>query len=190
MSFVEREDVMRLMEKLATAIVKSVTPEKRLIAEPFPRIRYQDALEQYGTDRPDIRFDLRSIDVSDIAGRCAFPVFVENVKAGKKVKCMRVPGVAGALSGTQLRKVARDLENMARRQGAKGLAYITIPTDPEGELRGPIGKFFNVELKLELIEAMGAGGGDLLLFMSDEDADCLRGHRRAAQPLQSRYEPR
>ena len=91
MSFVEREDVMRLMEELATAIVKAVTPEKRLIAEPFRRIRYQDALEQYGTDRPDIRFDLRSIDISDIAGRCAFPVFVANVKAGKKVKCMRVP---------------------------------------------------------------------------------------------------
>ncbi|MCY3917791.1 MAG: aspartate--tRNA ligase [Chloroflexi bacterium] len=189
MSFVEREDVMRLMEKLATAIVKSVTPEKRLIAEPLPRIRYQDALEQYGTDRPDIRFDLRSIDISDIAGRCAFPVFVENVKAGKKVKCMRVPEVAGALSGTQLRKVARDLENMARRQGAKGLAYITIPTEPEDELRGPIGKFFNVELKLELIEAVGAQGGDLLLFMSDEDeivyavTDALRNHFKADMDL-------
>jgi len=189
MSFVEREDVMRLMEELATAIVKSVTPEKRLIAEPFPRIRYQDALEQYGTDRPDIRFDLRSIDISEIAGRCAFPVFVGNVKAGKKVKCMRVPGVAGALSGTQLRRVARDLENMARRQGAKGLAYITVPTDPAGELRGPIGKFFNVELKLELIEAMGAEGGDLLLFMSDEDeivyavTDTLRNHFKADMDL-------
>ncbi len=189
MSFVEREDVMRLMEKLATAIVKTVTPEKRLIAEPLPRIKYRDALEQYGTDRPDIRFDLRSIDISDIAGRCAFPVFVENVKAGKKVKCMRVPEVAGALSGTQLRRVARDLENMARRQGAKGLAYITIPTEPEGELRGPIGKFFNVELKLELIEAMGAEGGDLLLFMSDEDeivyavTDALRNHFKAEMNL-------
>ena len=189
MSFVEREDVMRLMEKLATAIVKSVTPEKNLIAEPFPRIRYQDALEQYGTDRPDIRFDLRSIDISDIAGRCAFPVFVENVKAGKKVKCMRVPGAAGALSGTQLRKVARDLENMARRQGAKGLAYITIPIEPEGPLRGPIGKFFSVELKLELIETMGAEGGDLLLFMSDKDeivyavTDALRNHFKAGLKL-------
>ena len=189
MSFVEREDVMRLMEALASAIVKNVTPEKRLIAEPFQRIRYQDALEQYGTDRPDIRFDLRSIDISDIAGRCAFPVFVENVKAGKKVKCMRIPEVAGALSGTQLRKVARDLENMARRHGAKGLAYITIPTDPEGELRGPIGKFFNVDLKLELIEAMGAVGGDLLLFMSDRDeivyavTDTLRNHFKAEMNL-------
>lgn len=185
MSFVEREDVMRLMEKLASAIVKEVTPQKRLIAEPFPRIHYRDALEQYGTDRPDIRFDLRALDISDIAGRCAFPVFVENVKAGKKVKCMRVPALAGALSGTQLRKVARDLETMARRQGAKGLAYITIPADPEGQLRGPIGKFFSVDLKLELIEAVGAEGGDLLLFMSDEDevvygvTDALRNHFKA-----------
>ena len=189
MSFVEREDVMLLMEKLATAIVKNVTPEKRLIGEPFPRILYQDALELYGTDRPDIRFDLRAIDISQIAGRSAFPVFVENVAAGKKVKCMRVPGVAGALSGTQLRKVAKDLENMARQHGAKGLAYITIPTDVEGELRGPIGKFFNVDLKLELIEAMGAEGGDLLLFMSDNAeivyavTDALRNHFKADMNL-------
>lgn len=189
MSFVQREDVMRLMEQLATAIVQQVTPQKRLIAQPFPRIRYSDALDQYGTDRPDIRFDLRAIDISHIAGRCAFPVFVANVKVGKKVKCMRVPGVAGKLSGTQLRKVARDLETMARRAGAKGLAYITIPTDPSGELKGPIGKFFNVELKLELLEAMDAQGGDLLLFMSDEAkvvhavTDALRNHFKAELDL-------
>ena len=189
MSFVEREDVMRLMEALATAIVKAITPQKRLIAEPFQRICYQDALEQYGSDRPDIRFDLRAIDISHIAGRSAFPVFVENVKAGKKVKCMRVPGVAAELSGTQLRKVAKDLENLARREGAKGLAYITIPTDPEGQLRGPIGKHFSVELKLELIETMGAEGGDLLLFMSDRAevvyavTDALRNHFKAEMDL-------
>ena len=189
MSFVEREDVMRLMERLASQIVKRLTPHKRLIAEPFPRIRYQDALEQYGTDRPDIRFDLRAVDISSIAGRCAFPVFVANVKAGKKVKCMRVPGVAGELSGTQLRKVTRELENMARKAGAKGLAYITVPTEPEGQLRGPIGKFFSVELKLELLDAMGAQPGDLLLFMSDADAivqavtDALRNHFKAQLDL-------
>ena len=189
MSFVEREDVMRLMERLATEIVQQVTPRKRLIAQPFPRISYSDAMDQYGTDRPDIRFDLRAIDISHIAGRCAFPVFAANVKAGKRVKCMRVPEVAGKLSGTQLRKVARDLETMARRAGAKGLAYITIPTDPAGELKGPIGKFFSVELKLELLEAMDAQGGDLLLFMSDEAqivhavTDALRNHFKAGLDL-------
>jgi len=184
MSFVAREDVMALMERLAIEIVKAVTPDKRLIAEPFPRIRYKDALEQYGTDRPDIRFDLRAIDISHIAGRSAFPVFVDNVQAGKAVKCMRVPGKAAALSGTQLRKVGKDLENMARRAGAKGLAYITVPTEETGELKGPIGKFFSVELKLELLERVGAEGGDLLLFMSDEPqivyavTDALRNHFR------------
>ena len=189
MSFVEREDIMQLMEELATAIAKEITPQKRLIAEPFQRICHHDAFEQYGTDRPDIRFDLRAIDISQIAGRSAFPVFVENVKAGKKVKCMRVPGVAAELSGTQLRKVAKDLENLARQAGAKGLAYITIPIDPEGQLRGPIGKHFSVELKLELIEAMGAEGGDLLLFMSDKAdvvyavTDALRNHFKAEMNL-------
>ncbi len=189
MSFVEREDVMQLMEALATEIVKEITPQKRLISQPFKRINYRDAFEQYGTDRPDIRFDLRSIDISHIAGRSAFPVFVENVKAGKKVKCMRVPGVAADLSGTQLRKVTRDLETMARRAGAKGLAYITIPSDPADQLRGPIGKHFSVELKLELIEAMDAQGGDLLLFMSDRAeivyavTDALRNHFKAEMDL-------
>ena len=186
MSFVEREDVMQLMEALATEIVKEITPHKRLISEPFRRINYRDAFEQYGTDRPDIRFDLRSIDISHIAGRSAFPVFVENVKAGKKVKCMRVPGVAADLSGTQLRKVTRDLETMARRAGAKGLAYITIPSDPADQLRGPIGKHFSVELKLELIEAMDAQGGDLLLFMSDRAEIVYAVTDCAAQSLQSR----
>ena len=189
MSFVEREDVMQLMEALATEIVVEITPQKRLISQPFKRINYRDAFEQYGTDRPDIRFDLRSIDISHIAGRSAFPVFVENVKAGKKVKCMRVPGVAADLSGTQLRKVTRDLETMARRAGAKGLAYITIPSDPADQLRGPIGKHFSVELKLELIEAMDAQGGDLLLFMSDRAevvyavTDALRNHFKAEMDL-------
>lgn len=189
MSFVEREDVMRLMERLASEIVKTLTPEKCLLAKPFPRILYQDALEQYGTDRPDIRFDLRAIDISDIAGRCAFPVFVENVGAGKLVKCMRVPGKAAALSGTQLRKETRELERMARGAGAKGLAYITVPTEAEGQLRGPIGKFFSVDLKLELLQAVGAEGGDLLLFMSDEPqivyavTDALRNHFKAELEL-------
>ena len=184
MSFVEREDVMALMERLAIEIVKAAAPDKRLIAEPLPRILYQDAIDQYGTDRPDIRFDLRATDISHIARRCAFPVFVDNVKAGKAVKCMRVPGKAAALSGTQLRKVAVELERMARQAGAKGLAYITVPTEIEGELRGPIGKFFSVELKLELLETMGAQGGDLLLFMSDAPqivaavTDMLRSHFR------------
>jgi aspartyl-tRNA synthetase len=167
MSFVEREDVMQLNESLMRALVKQVAPDKTIMHEPFPRILYQDALEQYGTDRPDIRYDLRAIDVSEIAGKSAFPVFVENVAQGKPVKVIRAPKMAADLSGTQLRKVAGELETLSRNAGAKGLAYMALPNEEDGEVKGPIGKFFTMEQKVALFDAVGAELGDLLLFVSD-----------------------
>ncbi len=182
LSFVEREDVMQLNEALMIALVKTVTPDKRIMTEPFPRILYKDALEQYGTDRPDIRYDLRAIDISDLAGKSGFAIFVENVAAGKPVKAMRVPGMAGDLSGTQLRKVTGELETLARSAGAKGLAWMALPMEETGEVKGPVGKFFTVDQKVELFERLGAAPGDLLLFMSDTRevvyavTDALRPH--------------
>lgn len=167
LSFVEREDVMRLNEALMLAMVKAVVPDKRIMHEPFPRILYKDAMEQYGTDRPDIRYDLRAVDISEIAGKSGFPVFVNNVADGKPVKVIRVPGMAGELSGTQLRKVAAELEDKAKAVGAKGLAWIALPLEEEGEVKGPIGKFFTVEQKVALFEKLDAQPGDLLLFISD-----------------------
>ncbi len=168
MSFVEREDVMNLMEDLAISIVETLAPDKPLITKPLQRILYKDAMETYGTDRPDIRFDLKAIDISELGGKSAFPVFVDNVADGKPVKCIRVPGMVKDMSGTKLRKVTKDLEALARSAGGKGLAWLTIPEDEEGEVKGPIGKFFSVEQKLELLSCLGAEGGDLLLFISDE----------------------
>lgn len=182
MSFVEREDVMQLNEAMMIALAKKVAPEKRILQEPFPRILYKDAMEVYGSDKPDIRYDLKAIDVSEIAGKSGFPVFVSNVEAGKPVKLMRAPGMAGDLSGTKLRAVAADLESMAKSAGAKGLAYMALPLEEEGEVKGPIGKFFTVDQKVELFEKVGAEPGDLLLFMSDEReivwevTDVLRRH--------------
>ncbi|MAU10867.1 MAG: aspartate--tRNA ligase [Anaerolineaceae bacterium] len=167
-SFVEREDVMELNEKLMTQLVETVAPEKTIMHKPFPRILYKDAMEQYGTDRPDIRYDLRAIDVSEIAGESGFSVFVKNVQAGQPVKCIRAPKMAGELSGTQLRKVASELEDIAKKAGAKGLAYMALPLEEDAEVKGPIGKFFTVDQKLALFEAVGAEPGDLLLFMSDK----------------------
>jgi aspartyl-tRNA synthetase len=168
MSFVEREDVMQLNEMLMRELVKAVVPDKRIMQEPFPRILYKDAMEQYGTDRPDIRYDLRAVDVSDIAGQSGFAVFVDNVADGKPVKVIRVPGWAGTMSGTRLRTVVAELEEMAKAAGAKGLAYMALPAEEDGEVRGPIGKFFTVDQKLALFERVGAQPGDLLLFMSDK----------------------
>lgn len=182
MSFVEREDVMQLNEAMMTQLVKSVAPDKRILQQPFPHILYKDSMELYGNDRPDIRYDLRAIDVSEIAGKSGFGVFVENVAAGKPVKVIRAPGMAGELSGTQLRKVTAELEDMSKKAGAKGLAWMAMPTEPEGEVKGPIGKFFTVEQKLELFELVDAQPGDLLLFMSDRREivyaviDALRPH--------------
>jgi len=168
MSFVEREDVMQLNEGLMRNLVKATAPDKTMQQEPFPRILYQDAMEQYGTDRPDIRYDLRAIDVSEIAGKSGFAVFADNVAAGKPVKCIRVPGIAADLSGTQMRKFAKELENMARSAGAKGLANLIMPAEADGAVKGPIAKFFSEEDMKAMTEAVGAEPNDVLLFVSDE----------------------
>lgn len=182
MSFVEREDVMQLNETMMRELVKKVTPDKRIMEEPFPRLLYKDAMDWYGSDKPDIRYDLRAIDISDLAGKSGFPVFVNNVEAGHPVRVLRAPGMAGELSGTKLRQVAAELEDMAKAAGAKGLAYIALSSDPNGEAKGPISKFFTVDQKVELFERTGAQPGDLLLFMSDRKevvwdvTDVLRRH--------------
>jgi len=185
MSFVEREDVMALNEALMTALAQAVVPHRRLQQTPFPRLRYQDAMECFGSDKPDLRHDLHAVDVSHIAGRCAFQIFVDNVAAGKPVKVMRVPGLAAQVSGTRLRALTRTLEELAREAGGKGLAWLALDSDPQGAVKGPIGKFFTVEQQLALLDCAAAQPGDLLLFMSDRRetvwaiTDVLRRHLAA-----------
>lgn len=180
MSFVEREDILNLIEDLMIGIVENVT-DRELLTKPFTRLSYRDAMEKYGSDKPDLRYDLTAIDISDIAGRSGFAVFTGNVEAGKPVKVVRVPELGGQ-SNSQIKKIHKELEDLAKSVGAKGLAYMAIPLEEDGEVRGPIGKFFPTELKLELFEAVDAQPGDLLLFMSDERAivydmiDTLRRH--------------
>ena len=185
MSFVEREDVMALNEALMTALAQTVAPQRQLQQTPFPRLNYMDVMERYGSDKPDLRYDLSAIDVSHIAGTSAFQVFVDNVAAGKPVKVMRVPGMAAELSGTRLRALARGLEDLARTAGGKGLAYMALDSDPQGAVKGPIVKFFTVEQQVALFDCVAAQPGDLLLFMSDRReivwavTDFLRRHLAA-----------
>ncbi|MCB9437772.1 MAG: aspartate--tRNA ligase [Anaerolineales bacterium] len=180
MSFVEREDVLQLVEGLMTAIVENVT-DRELVYKPFPRLQYRDAMERYGSDKPDLRYDLQAFEIGDIAIRSGFSVFADNASAGKPVKVMRVPQL-GAWNNSQIKKLHQELEELAKSVGAKGLAYMAIPTEESGEVRGPIGKFFANELKLELFERVGAEPGDFLIFTSDERpivyevVDTLRRH--------------
>lgn len=169
LSFVEREDVMQLNETLMTELIQTVVPDKTIMQTPFPRILYKDSMRMYGVDRPDIRYGMQAIDVADIAGTSGFQVFVDNVAAGKPVRCIRAPKMIAGLSKTKLKAVTGNLEKIAKKAGAKGLAWMALPEDEEGEVLGPIGKFFTVEQKVALFDRMEAEGGDLLLFMSDTE---------------------
>ncbi len=160
MSFAERDDILDLIEALMIGLVKhtSLVP---LAYEPFPRLSYQEALERFGTDRPDIRFGLELVDISDIAGKSAFKVFAENVAAGNPVKAICVPG-----AGRYSRKEVGELEEIAQANGAKGLATMALLPDT-GELKGFITKFFTVDQLIAITERLDAKPGDLLLFASD-----------------------
>ncbi|MCA0452689.1 MAG: aspartate--tRNA ligase [Chloroflexi bacterium] len=165
MSFVEREDVMQLIENMMTALVETVG-DKKLLFKPFKRITFTEAMETYGSDKPDLRYGLEAIDISELAGKSAFPIFQSNVADGKPVKVICIPG-AGKVSGTQLRKDTAELETLARGAGAKGLAWMALPENEADEVKGPIGKYFTVDQKLELFEKVNAKPGDMLIFISD-----------------------
>lgn len=189
MSFVEREDVIQINEALALELVDKIVPDKTLLTRPFPRLTYTDAMERFGSDKPDLRYDLEAIDVSEIAGKSGFAIFNKNVEAGKPVKVIRAPGMLRdaenpdkQISNEGLKRLTKGLEDLIKQTGAKGLAWMALPLEEDGEVKGPIGKFFTVEQKLELFEKTGAQPGDLLLFSSDEReivydvVDLLRRH--------------
>lgn len=190
MSFVEREDVMQLNEALALSLCDEIVPHMDVMQRPFPRLTYAEAMDKYGSDKPDLRYGLEAIDVSELAGKSGFRIFVQNVEKGRKVKVIRAPGLyrdqenpEKLLSMEKLKKLMASLEDMVRAEaGAKGLAWMALPLEEEGEVKGPIGKFFTVDQKIELFEATGAEPGDILLFTSDVDdvvyavVDKLRRH--------------
>jgi aspartyl-tRNA synthetase len=161
MSFVEREDVMSLIEGLMAALVEQIS-DRELVTKPFPRLSYREALEKYGTDKPDLRYGLEIVDISDIAGKSGFQVFVTNVPQGKPVRAIRIPGC-----GNYSRKQLSDLEDLARSAGAKGLAWMALEPGENGQVKSPIAKFFTVEQLAALMDRMEAKPGDLVLISSD-----------------------
>ncbi|MCC7451111.1 MAG: aspartate--tRNA ligase [Anaerolineae bacterium] len=161
MSFVERDDVMNLIEGLMTALVEQVS-DRELVTKPFPRISYRDALAKYGTDKPDLRYGLEIVDISDIAGKSGFQVFVTNVAEGKVVRAIRIPGC-----GSYSRKQLAELEDLAKTAGAKGLAWMALEAGENGQIKSPIAKFFTVEQLTAIMDRMEAKPGDLVLISSD-----------------------
>lgn len=157
-SFMSMDQLLALMEELMAKLFKETLDVD--LATPFQRITHADAIGKYGSDKPDLRFGLELVDVSDIASGSGVQVFSQVVSKGGQVKALNAKGCGG-----WSRKEIDDLAPYAARFGAKGLAWIQVK---EGELRGPIVKFFKEEELAALKERLGAEDGDLLLFSADK----------------------
>jgi aspartyl-tRNA synthetase len=158
-SFLGQEDILGLMEKMMTGLMKEV---KGLdIPAPFPRMTYDEAMSRFGSDKPDTRFGLELVDLSEVVKESGFKVFAAAVANGGQVKGINVKGAAEKYS----RKDIDALTEFVGVYGAKGLAWLKV--DAEG-LKGPIAKFFADEDAKALRTVLDANEGDLLLFVADK----------------------
>ncbi|MBI4765268.1 MAG: aspartate--tRNA ligase [Deltaproteobacteria bacterium] len=157
MSFISEEDIGILIEELICLLFKQILDIE--IPRPFPRLTYEEAMNRYGTDRPDLRFDLEIVDLSALVKNSEVKVFSEAAQKGGCIKAIRVPGGA-AFS----RKELDDLVGLAQGWGAKGLAWAKI--NPEG-WQSPLAKFFKEDERSAIDRILQARSGDLLLFQAD-----------------------
>ncbi len=163
MSFVQREDVMELIEEMFTRMVTKVTPDKRLFKSPWPRLSYTEAMEKYGKDNPDIRFGLELRNVTDLATGSGFKVFEEAVAAGGHVRGINIKGC-----GDYTRKQIDGLTPVVQEYGAGGLAYIALTNS--GETKSSFSKFISEERMQSIISRMEGMKGDLLVLVADRPA--------------------
>ncbi len=157
MSFVQEEDVYALVEGLMAAIFSEAAGLE--LETPFPRLGYHDAMNTYGSDKPDIRFELHLADVTDAVRGTEFRAFAGAIEAGGVVKGLRVPA-----EHTLSRKALDELEATAKRYGAKGLARTKVAGDT---LDSGIAKFLSLSEQRAILGACGASDGDTLLFVAD-----------------------
>ena len=160
MSFVELEDVTRIIEGLAKTVFTAVTGETADYE--FPKMEYREAMERYGSDKPDTRFGVELKDLTDIAANCGFKAFSSTVENKGLVKAVVAPGVAETFS----RKILSDYEEYVKRYfGAKGMAWIKVTA--EG-VNSPIAKFFSEEEMKAIIERTEAKVGDVIIIVADK----------------------
>ena len=168
MSFVAEETVMDFVETMAIAVSRAVTPERPLQDVPFPRFTYDEALERFGSDKPDLRFGMELVDLApalrdEAGGRASgFRVFDETLAAGGRVKGIVAPGLAGAS-----RSQVDELTEMTKRFGARGLVHLALAADG---IHGPTVKFLGEERVRAMAALAGAQEGDLLLVVADRPA--------------------
>jgi len=181
MSFVEREDVMDLLEGLYTELVKAVTPQKKVYETPWPRLTYEQALERFGKDNPDIRFGMELHNISEIAPESGFRVFSETIEKGGTVRGINAKGL-----GDYSRKQIDELTEYVKVYGAGGLAYLALTSD--GEERSSFAKFLTEKVKTQIQKLLDAEPGDLLLFVADTPAIVFESLGRLREKLRDRLE--
>ncbi len=160
LSFVDVDDVIDVNERLLAKLFKEVLGLE--VALPIPRMTWQEAMDRYGSDKPDIRFGMELNDVTEAVRGCEFAVFKGAIENGGSVRGINAKG-----QGSMPRKKIDKLVSFAKDYGAKGLAYIAIQED--GTVKSSFAKFMTEEEMAALVQAMGGENGDLLLFAADKN---------------------
>jgi len=161
MAFVERDDILGMIDGLIAHLVKEVRGTE--VSLPLARYPHAEVMERFGTDKPDLRFDMELIDVGDIAAACDFGVFKNVVGGGGRVRGLNAKGAAEKYS----RKMIDELTAFVGEYGAKGLAFFRVQ---EGKLDSPIAKFFSEEHQQAIIDKLAGEPGDLLFFVADKES--------------------
>ncbi len=159
MSFVHRDDVLDLIEELFTELIPAVTPQKHVLL-PFPRLSYGEALEMYGTDKPDLRFGMQLVDLTPVLEKSNFRVFSGTVASGGKIKGIVAPGCAG-----YTRREVDELTDIAKRGGARGLVTLAYTG---GAVKGSAAKFLTEVEFAGIAQATGAAEGDLVCIVASD----------------------
>lgn len=167
MSFMSQEEILTLNEALVAHIFKSVKDIE--LPRPFPRLTYAEAMDRYGSDKPDTRFGLELVDVSDVVKDSGFKVFSGAIKSGGIVKILPIPGGNDAISNVRI-KPGGDLFKEASEAGAKGLAYIRVKEGGKIDTIGAIKDNLSEEQKQEILDRTKAEPGHLLLFGAGDTA--------------------
>ncbi|MEH2121660.1 aspartate--tRNA ligase [Nostoc sp.] len=185
MSFMSQEEIIELNEKLVCHIFKTVKGIE--LQRPFPRLTYVQGMERYGSDKPDTRYDLELVDVSDIVKDSSFKVFRDTVNNGGIVKILPIPNGNDVISNVRI-KPGGDLFKEASEAGAKGLAYIRVRDDGEIDTIGAIKDNLSDEQKREILRRTDAKAGHLLLFGAGDAATVNKTLDRLRQAIAREFE--
>jgi aspartyl-tRNA synthetase len=158
MAFVEQDDIIECMEGLMIEIMALAGIE---VKPPFPRFSFQDCMDKYGNDAPDLRFGLEIQDVSDLAAQADFKVFTGTIESGGQVRAINAKGASDNIARRQLDRYTEYVKEF----GAKGLAWMRVE---EGKVNSPIAKFFEENLLNQILERVNGEAGDVLFFVADQ----------------------